>query len=101
MQFLLVAYDGTDDQAIERRLRARAKHVALGDEMVASGQMLYGTAILDDHGKMIGSMVVLDFPAREDLDAWLAVEPYMVGDVWKKVEVRPCRVGPSFTGLHH
>lgn len=100
MQFLLVAYDGTDDQALERRLRARAKHVALGDELVASGQMLYGTAILDDHDKMIGSMLVLDFPTRDALDAWLAVEPYMVGDVWRKVEVQPCRVGPSFTRLH-
>lgn len=98
MQFLLVAYDGSDDRALERRLHARDRHIALGDEMVAAGRMLYGTAILDDQDKMIGSMLVLDFPSREDLDAWLAVEPYVVGDVWRTIEIQPCRVGPSFTG---
>jgi uncharacterized protein YciI len=100
MQFLLIAYDGTDDQALERRLLARDKHIALGDQMVASGNMLYGTAILDDQDKMIGSMLVLDFPSRAGLDKWLAIEPYVVGDVWKDIDIRACRVGPSFVGLH-
>lgn len=97
MQFLLIAHDGTDDAAPERRRRARAAHIALGDELAAAGRMLFGTAILDDHDSMIGSMLVLDFPSRDELDAWLQVEPYVVDDVWRTVEVRPCRVGPSFT----
>ena len=99
MQFLLIAHDGTDEGAPERRQRARAAHLALGDEMVATGRMLFGTAILDDHDVMIGSMLVLDFGSRDQLDAWLQVEPYVVGEVWRTVEVRPCRVGPSFTAL--
>jgi hypothetical protein len=100
VQYLLIAYDGKDEQALDRRMRARDAHIRMGDEMAAAGRQLYGTAILDDAGTMIGSMLVLDFPTRAALDAWLAVEPYMIGDVWREIEIRPCRVGPSFAGLH-
>jgi uncharacterized protein YciI len=100
VQFLLVARDGRDEQAPNRRLRAREQHIALGDKMVASGHMLYGGAILDDDNNMIGSVLILDFLDRTELDAWLKVEPYMVGGVWHHVDVQPFRVGPSFTGLH-
>ncbi|GLY98784.1 YciI family protein [Actinoplanes sp. NBRC 103695] len=100
MQFLLIAHDGDDDDALNRRLQAREKHIALGDEMVANGSMLYGGALLDDQEKMIGSVLVLDFPTRQELDAWLKIEPYVLGDVWRRIDVQPFRVGPSFTGLH-
>jgi uncharacterized protein len=100
MQYLLIARDGGDDEAINRRMAARSQHIALGDQMVASGNMLYGGALLNDAGQMIGSVLVLDFPSREDLDAWLKIEPYVLGDVWREIDVQPFRVGPSFAGLH-
>jgi uncharacterized protein YciI len=100
MQFLLIAHDGDDDGALNRRLQAREQHIALGDEMVANGSMLYGGALLDEQEKMIGSVLVLDFPTRQELDAWLKIEPYVLGDVWRRIDVQPFRVGPSFTGLH-
>ncbi len=100
MQFMLIAYDGTDDGALDRRLAVRAQHIALGDRLVAEGRQLFGTAILDDAGTMIGSMLVLDYPSRAALDEWLAIEPYVTGDVWRSIEIRPVRVGPSFTRLH-
>jgi uncharacterized protein YciI len=99
MQFLLIGHDGDDADALDRRLAAREAHIALGNQMADEGRMLYGGAILDDADKMIGSVLVLDFPSREDLDAWLEIEPYMLGDVWRRVEVQPFRVGPSFVGL--
>jgi uncharacterized protein YciI len=40
--------------------------------------------------------LIVDFNSREDLDNWLKVEPYMVGKVWEKVEVRGCKVSPLF-----
>lgn len=96
MQFVIIAYDGTDEDALKRRLAAREAHIALGDKMVAVKKHLYGVALLGDDDKMIGSVMVVDFPSREELDAWLAVEPYVVGNVWQKIEVKPCRIGPSF-----
>ncbi len=100
MQFVLTAYDGKDQEALERRLSARKEHIELGDKLVASGNMLYGVAILDDEGKMIGSVVILDFPSRKELESWLAIEPYVVSNVWQDVEIKPCKVGPSYTKLH-
>ena len=77
-------------------MAARAAHLAVFREMVEKGVFLYGTAILDDAGTMVGSMVVCDFPSRTELDAqWLSREPYVVGDVWRKVEIFRAQV-PSF-----
>ncbi|RLV69300.1 YCII-related [Streptomyces sp. CBMAI 2042] len=100
MQFMLIGRDGTDEGALERRLAVRDAHIALGDTLVAEGKMLFGTALLDENDRMIGSMLVLDYPSRAELDQWLAVEPYAVSGVWEDITVTPVRVGPSFVGLH-
>lgn len=94
MQFLITAHDHPD--ALPRRMEVRERHIALGDRMKAEGKMLYAAAILDDAGEMRGSMIVCDFPDRAALDDYLAVEPYVTGNVWGNIDVRPCRVGKSF-----
>jgi uncharacterized protein YciI len=99
-QTLVIGLDGSDAGAMERRLAARPAHIALGDEMVARSEMLYGAAILNDAGEMVGSALIMDFESQDQLDAWLAREPYVAGKVWETVEVRPCRVGPSQWRLH-
>lgn len=99
MQFLVLGYDGTDEQALARRMAAREAHLALGDKMRDAGKMLYGAAILDDDGKMIGSVIICNVDSRAELDQWLEIEPYMTGGVWKKVDVQICKVGPSFAKL--
>lgn len=87
MQFLVLGYDGTDEDAPARRQAARPHHLALGDELVADGSLWYGTALLDEDGNMVGSMYCVDFPDRAALDEWLEREPYMTGGVWQRVEV--------------
>lgn len=96
MQFIVLGYDGTDESALERRLAVREAHIALGNEMRDAGKMLYAVALLDDAEKMVGSMIVLEMDSREEVDAWLEKEPYVTGNVWEKIEVRGCKVGPSF-----
>jgi uncharacterized protein YciI len=99
MQFLVTGYDGTDDKAMERRLSVREAHMKLVDSMRKEGKHLYAAALLDENEKMIGSVLIVDFPTREDLDKWLKVEPYVVGDVWRQIEITPCKVPPMFMGL--
>jgi len=96
MQFLVIGYDGTDDKALSRRLTAREAHLAGVLKMKEEGKAIFGTAILDDQGKMIGSVMVMDFPSREEVDAWLKAEPYVTQKVWLKIEVRPTQVPPVF-----
>ncbi len=99
MQFSVIGLDGTDESALSRRMAAREAHLKLADAMHQEKRLLYAVALLDDSGQMMGSIMVVDFPTREDLDDWLRLEPYMVGKVWEKLEIRPCRVGPTFAQL--
>ena len=96
MQFLILAYDATDADAINRRMLARAAHVATIDKYKTNGHMHIGAALLDDDDKMIGSIIIAEFPSRKALDVWLAEEPYITGKVWEKIEIKACQIGPSF-----
>lgn len=96
MQFLITAYDGDDAGAPARRAAARPEHLARVEVNIADGSLLFATAVLDDADRMIGSVMVLDFPTRVAFDEWLAAEPYVTGDVWRKIDVQPARVAPAF-----
>jgi uncharacterized protein YciI len=92
MQFILIAYDGEDPAALERRMRVREEHFRRIEILKRSGEFLFGGAILDDNGKMIGSMILYEFPDRATMDERLKDEPYLKADVWRKVEIRPFRL---------
>jgi len=95
MQFIVLGYDGTDDKALDRRLAARESHLKLAQEMYGAGKWLYAAAILGDEGTMVGSLIVCDFPSRQDLeDQWLKREPYVIGRVWHRIEINRGQVAP-------
>lgn len=96
MQFLILAYDGTDADAITRRMQAREAHLAHVVNYKAKGHLKMGAALLDAGGKMIGSTLIVDFPTREAMEAWLDSDPYVLGGVWQDVQVIPCQIAPSF-----
>ncbi len=48
--------------------------------------------LLDDEGKMKGSVLILDFDSKEKLDAYLASEPYIAESVWETVTVERMNV---------
>ena len=70
-------------------MAARAAHIALAQQMKTTGNMLYGIAILDEAQNMIGTAIICEFEAEEELDAWLKIEPYVTGKVWEKIEADP------------
>jgi uncharacterized protein len=91
MKFLVIARDGTDDDALEHRRRTRPSHLESIAPLVDDGNVLVGGAILSEGDDMVGSMLLVDFPAREDVDAWLARDPYVTAGVWQEIEVHPFR----------
>lgn len=91
MTHVVIARDGTDEDAKGRRAAARPAHLERTAPLVENGQILLGGAIFDEAGDMVGSVVLADFGTREELDAWLAGDPYVTGGVWKEIEVRPFR----------
>ena len=92
MQFLLLAYDGEDQGAFERRMKVRGEHLEKIKILRRAGEFLFGGAILSDTGIMIGSMIVYEFPDRKALDERLKDEPYITEGVWKKIEISPFRL---------
>lgn len=92
MQFLITAYDGKDEGALDRRMAVRPKHIENMGKVKESGHVKSAGGILDDNGKMIGSFLVLEFDSRDKLDAYLETEPYISENVWQDVKVEPCNV---------
>jgi uncharacterized protein YciI len=100
MEFVVIARDGTDADAFDRRRSARPVHLEGIRPFVERGEIRIGGAILDDDGSMVGSVLLADFPTRADLDRWLEGDPYVTLGVWQQIEVHPFRtaVGAWFPG---
>jgi uncharacterized protein YciI len=88
MQFVLIAYDGTDDGAPARRMKVREKHLEGAKKLKESGNLIWGGAILDNQQNMIGSVVVYEYDSREKLDEMLREELYITGNVWQKIDIQ-------------
>lgn len=97
MQFLILAYDATDSEAHARRMEVREAHLACVAKYKASGNMKIGAAILDEAGKMIGSVLIGEFPDRAALDVWLSEDPYATHKVWGDIRVMGCKIAPAFS----
>ena len=91
-QYLVTAYDYTDDGALKRRMDVRPHHFDGARELKASGNFVVGGAILDDDGKMVGSIMILQFEDEEQLEAWKQSEVYITQNVWESVDIKPFRV---------
>lgn len=96
MQFIVTGYDGTDTGAEKRRLAVREEHLKLANSMREEGKLLFAAALLDDYEKMIGSVLIMNFNNKAELDKWLEIEPYVKGHVWENIEVKPCKIPPMF-----
>jgi len=96
MHFLVTAFDGKDNEAASRRNDAREQHLDGVKKSIKEGKHLYAAAILDDENNMIGSIMLVDYPSKEILmNEWLNDEPYVVCNVWKEIDIKPCKV-PDF-----
>lgn len=88
MQFIITAYDGTD--VLEKRMAVRPQHLEgvarLGTHVVCAG------GLVDEQGDLKGSVLVLEFEDRSELDEYLDNEPYVQEHVWETVTVEPMNV---------
>lgn len=99
MQFAIIAYDGDDHEAQNRRIAVRDQHIALSDRLLSSGNGLFGGAILDNDGRMIGTIKIVQFETEEAFQDYMASEPFVTGGVWKDIQVLPFKMGPSYKKL--
>ncbi len=88
MQFVITAHDGKN--MLDRRMAVRPRH--LENMAHIKGKVICAGGILDDEGKMAGSVLILDFESRAFLDEYLANEPYITEKVWENFRVEPMNV---------
>jgi len=91
-QYLVTAYDYTDDGALKRRMDVRPHHLDGARELKANGNYVVGGAMLDDEGKMVGSIMILQFEDEEQLEAWKQSEIYITQKIWESVDIKPFKV---------
>ncbi|WP_133612052.1 YciI family protein [Dongia mobilis] len=84
MAFMIYCLDKPDH--LEVRLANRPAHV---EHLIAHESHLITGGPLLDGEKMIGSLLVVDFATREEVDAFLAADPYAKADLFQSVTVRP------------
>ncbi|MBR6700726.1 MAG: hypothetical protein IKL72_03245 [Firmicutes bacterium] len=90
MQFLITAYDGTDNDALSRRMRVRPSHLENMRKVMENNKILCAGGIISDEGKPVGSFLIMDFPSRESLDKYLETEPYVTEKVWESIKIETC-----------
>lgn len=88
MQFVIRAYDGKG--MLNKRMEVRPRHLEgidkIRDHVICAG------GLLDDEGNMKGSVLIMEYENREQLDEYLANEPYIQEHVWGKIEVERMNV---------
>lgn len=91
MQFTIIARDDTAEGTLDKRLAARTEHMERIYAMKAEGTIIDGGAITNVEGKMIGSIILCEYPDRSALDAYIKSEIYYREGIWKDIEVLPFR----------
>jgi len=96
-QFVVMGMDGLDDGALERRLAVREAHLAYTDAARLDGKIKLAVAVQDDAvTKSIGSILLVEMDSKADVEAYVAQEPYVLGNVWQEVTIYPAAVPPMF-----
>jgi uncharacterized protein YciI len=73
-------------------MRVRPTHLEVVAGLKKEGKIHFGGAILDEEERMVGSVVVYEFPGWDEMEAYLKTEPYVTQGVWKKIKVKPFRL---------
>ncbi len=92
LQFAIIARDGIDENAQDRRLNVRPLHLDGAKKLKENNQLVLGGALLDESGNMRGSIMIVQFETEEEFKAYLENEPYVKDGVWKDIEVKPFKV---------
>ena len=81
------------DDVLDKRLDARPQHLARLEALAKANRLIVAGPMPKDPADLsqgfLGSTIIVDFANREELDAWLADEPYLAAGVYKSIDVKP------------
>jgi uncharacterized protein YciI len=87
MEFALYCIDKPDSAA----LRASSRLGHLENLVRHADHVRYGGPLLDEQNQPKGSLLVMSFPQRADLDRFMASDPYFISGMFESVTVWPTR----------
>jgi hypothetical protein len=93
MWYAVISEDTKD--SLERRIAARAAHLARLSALVEEGRLLlagpHPAIDAEDPGPagFAGSLVIADFASLEEAEAWAGADPYVEAGVYASVVVKP------------
>ncbi|KAK9711439.1 hypothetical protein K7432_007830 [Basidiobolus ranarum] len=91
-QYLVIAKDFIDEEAISRRLATRDKHLIRCRSLYKEERMLAAGALKSDdsdYGKMLGSCHIYEAENIEQVKELISQDPYISGRVWEDVKIMP------------
>jgi uncharacterized protein YciI len=91
-QYLITGYDYTDAGALERRMNIRPRHLEGLKSLKQNQNYVIGGAMLNDEGKMTGSVMIMQFETEQELEAWQESEPYITQKIWETYDIKPFKV---------
>jgi uncharacterized protein YciI len=87
MLFAVIRHDKPNSLSL--RLSARPKHLEFLKTVL--GKIMYGGALLDDEGKQIGSMLIVDVADQAEADAFADNDPFVDAGLFASTSVQPFR----------
>jgi uncharacterized protein len=90
MLFAVIRHDHPNSLTL--RLSARPKHLEYLKTVV--DKIVYGGALLDDEGKQIGSMLIIDVADKGAADAFADADPFVEANLFSNTSTR--QFGPVF-----
>lgn len=87
MLFAVIRHDRLNSLAL--RLSERPAHLEYLKTVL--DKITYGGALLDDDGKQIGSVLIIDVADKAAADAFAVADPYAEADLFASTSVRQFR----------
>jgi uncharacterized protein len=87
MLFAVIRHDRPNSLAL--RLSERPRHLEYLKTVL--DEIMYGGALLDDDGKQIGSVLIIDVADKAAADAFAIADPYVEADLFATTSIRQFR----------
>ena len=86
---MLFAFIGKDKPGgLQLRTDTRPPHVAFLEKLNAEGMLKFAGPFLDDDGKPMGSLVVIEAADKKSAEAILAEDPFAKAGLFASTEIR-------------
>ena len=87
MLFAVIRHDKPN--SLDLRLSERPKHLLYLETVL--DKIVYGGALLDDAGKQVGSILIIDVADAAEADAFAIADPYVDAGLFATTSVRQFR----------